>query len=293
MKIYGVIYLIRNIINNKIYVGQTTNTFDVRYSNNLEKYTSNEHLKKSIQKYGINNFYIDKEFDKAYSKEELDKLEDLYIKIYKSNNRLYGYNKKTGGSNGKPCKESVLKQAKSMKGKLAGEKHPLYGTHRSKETREKISKNQKGRIAWNKGMHLSEEQKSKISKNRKGKCCGKNNCNYGKTGEKNHLYGTHRSDETKNKISQKLTGIKRSEEYKKKLSEIHKGKMTGKNHPLAKKVICITTGKVFDTTSEAAMYYGIHQGHISTCCRGIYKYTGKLKDGTKLVWKYYEDYIKQ
>ena len=57
---------------------------------------------------------------------------------------------------------------------------------------------------------------------------------------------------------------------------------------LSKKVICITTGETFDSIKEAENHYNI--GNISKCCNGKYKHAGKLKDGTKLQWKYSEDY---
>ena len=92
-KIYGIIYKIRNKINNKIYIGQTKHSFKERYKNNLRKNTHNIELKNDIEKYGIDNFEIDEFFDIAYSKEELDKLEQLYIKSYNLLDSRYGYNK--------------------------------------------------------------------------------------------------------------------------------------------------------------------------------------------------------
>lgn len=94
-KVYGIIYKITNKINNKTYIGQTTNKrgFDGRYCGNLRKNTHNLDLKRDIEKYGIDNFDIDKKFDKAYSQEELNKLEQLYIKTYNLLDSKYGYNK--------------------------------------------------------------------------------------------------------------------------------------------------------------------------------------------------------
>lgn len=92
-KVYGIIYKIRNKINNKIYIGQTKHGFKERYKNNLRKNTHNIELKNDIEKYGIDNFEIDEFFDIAYSKEELDKLEQLYIKSYNLLDSRYGYNK--------------------------------------------------------------------------------------------------------------------------------------------------------------------------------------------------------
>ena len=57
-----------------------------------------------------------------------------------------------------------------------------------------------------------------------------------------------------------------------------------------KKVICITTNKIFNTTKEASEFYDIKaRSHISACCKGKRNHCGKLEDGTKLQWEYYED----
>lgn len=75
--------------------------------------------------------------------------------------------------------------------------------------------------------------------------------------------------------------------------KIAKEKIKGKDNPNSKQVICITTGKIFNTIVEASGYYYINRGHISDCCKMKRKSCGKLKDGTKLIWMYYEDYLKQ
>ena len=80
------------------------------------------------------------------------------------------------------------------------------------------------------------------------------------------------------------------------MSEKSKGKnagekngMWGKPAPNRSKVICITTGENFDCIKDAAEKYNIYCTSISHCCNGKYKHAGKLKDGTKLQWKYSED----
>lgn len=60
-----------------------------------------------------------------------------------------------------------------------------------------------------------------------------------------------------------------------------------------RKVICITTGKVFDTIRQAHNFYGSNSNQIIKCCRGSAYYAGTLPNGTKLQWMYYEDYIQQ
>lgn len=100
-EIYGIIYMIKNNVNGKIYFGQTTKNkgFDERYcSGRWWQYSGNEHLVNSAKKYGEDNFVVYKQFDVAYSQDELDKLEDMYICLYNTMNPKYGYNKKRGGS---------------------------------------------------------------------------------------------------------------------------------------------------------------------------------------------------
>ena len=56
-----------------------------------------------------------------------------------------------------------------------------------------------------------------------------------------------------------------------------------------KKVICITTRKVFNSLTEATRYYNCSITGINSCCKGRQKSAGKLLDGTKLIWKYIEE----
>lgn len=58
-----------------------------------------------------------------------------------------------------------------------------------------------------------------------------------------------------------------------------------------KKVVCITTGKIFLSSKDGVNYYNC-SNHIIDCCKGKRKYCGKLPDGTKLQWMYYDDYLK-
>lgn len=156
---YGVIYKVTNRINNKIYIGQTIQIengiikgFKNRYGGNLLKNTDNEHLKNSINFHGIENFEIIPVWDIAYSQEELDFLEDKYIKEYKTLDKRYGYNKKGGGSHGKFNEETKRKIGKIHKGKVVSE-----------ETRRKLSESLKGENSPMYGKTLSEEHRRKLS----------------------------------------------------------------------------------------------------------------------------------
>jgi group I intron endonuclease len=58
-----------------------------------------------------------------------------------------------------------------------------------------------------------------------------------------------------------------------------------------KKVICLTTNEVFNSTREAAERMNVQQSKISLVCNGKRSYTGKLPDGTKLRWAFYTEHL--
>lgn len=128
-RVYGIIYLIRNNVNNKLYFGQTVRGFNSRYSckgNGIERVLGflleekrrlryyNKHLLNSIEKYGTSNFYVDVEFDIAQSKEALDIIEIMYICLYDSSNSKYGYNKDKGGAIGRMTNENKVLMFKEV-----------------------------------------------------------------------------------------------------------------------------------------------------------------------------------
>ena len=259
---YGIIYKIENTVNGKVYIGQTTSSFNKRYKRKgvgIERVYNhhkslkernihyNVHLLGAIEKYGFEAFTVDEEFDAAYSKEELDSLECKYIKEFNCIDN--GYNNKEGGSDGKHSEEVCNKISEAMKGKFTGENHPLYGKHRTEEEKRKISETRKGKTKGKNnpmyGKHRTEEERRKISESLKGKF----------TGENNPMYGVHRY---------------------------------GKNNPNTRKVICLNDNKIFNTRKECAEYYKLSEVTIRNICKGITK-----KSRTGLQFMYYDEYLKQ
>lgn len=92
-----IVYLIRNLINGKGYVGQTVRSFDKRYSNGRWwKSSCNSHLKSAAKKYGKDNFEIKILESNITDPTYLDDREKYYIKHF---NTVYpcGYNLQEGG----------------------------------------------------------------------------------------------------------------------------------------------------------------------------------------------------
>ena len=57
-------------------------------------------------------------------------------------------------------------------------------------------------------------------------------------------------------------------------------------------VICTTTGKIFKNIKLGAKEYNISPTSVSSACKGNFRFAGKLSDGTKLKWMFYEDFFK-
>lgn len=94
------IYQIRNLVNNKIYIGQTTMRFIKRYWHHQQKLTENthdnKHLQTAWQKYGPDNFVFEV-LHVLKDGEDINKLEIDYIKAAHSDNGECGYNIQHGG----------------------------------------------------------------------------------------------------------------------------------------------------------------------------------------------------
>lgn len=74
------------------------------------------------------------------------------------------------------------------------------------------------------------------------------------------------------------TYLKYKEQQDKQMKEFHIQQ--------SKKVLCIETGIIYPSASEASRQTKISQGNISSCCRGERLSAGKGKNKEKLHWKY-------
>lgn len=152
-----VVYAHINKTNGKIYIGQTSTTLEERWKNG-KGYNNNRHFSNAIKKYGWDGFEHIVLKDNL-SLDEANAIEEDFINQYKSNDRQYGYNIKSGGKNGKMADETKRLISKSKIGHIV-----------TKETKDKISKNHANFSAENNpryGKHCSEETKEKIRKNNK------------------------------------------------------------------------------------------------------------------------------
>jgi len=224
----SIIYKTTNLLNNKIYIGQS-NYNDPTY------YGSGKWLKRSIKKYGKENFR--KETIEECNEVELNEREIYWINFYQSNK--FGYNISRGGQKGWMI---GLKHSEETKKKISelnkGEKNSFYGKHHTEETKRKISESNKGNASFL-GKHHTEETKKRLSDLNKGKKL---------------------TDEAKEKIKIASTGRKHTEEWKKMISKLHKGKNVSletrekmKNNNIGKKLSSTTKSKIGESLEKEVL----------------------------------------
>lgn len=90
------VYMHKNQINGKVYIGQTSKSLNRRWGNG-KCYATCPYFNHAIEKYGWDNF-DHLLLNDNLSKDEADELEKYYIQKYESYNPEHGYNISLGGS---------------------------------------------------------------------------------------------------------------------------------------------------------------------------------------------------
>lgn len=146
------VYKHTNLINNKVYIGQTSYVNpEKRWGKYGQKYSTCTFFYSAILKYGWDNFSHEI-LETNLTAEEANEKEKYYINLYKSNQEDFGYNLTSGGEQGK-----VLSVLSRQKMSIAKKGKPLTEEHRRN-----ISKAFRGKNHPNYGKHLSETTKKKI-----------------------------------------------------------------------------------------------------------------------------------
>jgi group I intron endonuclease len=154
------IYLIRNTVNGKVYVGSTRRNFYDRFCAHKSTLKRNKHssivLQRSFNKHGMKSFKFhvlaSTESTADISSLDLSSLELSYIKLFKSDNPKFGYNISTETANarlGKPhSKKTRLKISNALR-----------GITRSKQTRKAMSASKTGPL--NPSFNRRQQESSK------------------------------------------------------------------------------------------------------------------------------------
>lgn len=310
---YGIIYKITNLLNNKVYIGQSTRGFKRRYcheGNGVERvfkyYKSrkktnkhyNDHLLKSITKYGFEAFEVIEIYDIAFSQVELDIKEKTYIKLFNSHIRKYGYNFTEGGGNGKRSIETRHKLSEARKGYRWSEEEKIRMSKQRKGISHYNNKTDEEKAIWRKNMSLAKLGKHLREKNANAKkvvCLNdrkvfntildaeefyniKSSCHIGECclGKFNYA-GKYNGEKLVWKFYNDYINMTEK--------EINNLVSKSKRRYNCKGVICLNTKRIFYQVKEGARFYNIDDSGITKCCKGKATFCGTYND-EKLIWRY-------
>ena len=259
------VYIHRNKINDKAYIGITSQAPEERWGKSGCGYQEKQPVFYSaIKKYGWDSFeHII--FAENLSKAKATDIEIKLIAIFKTNckkykNPEYGYNMTDGGEGTLGLVHSDA--TKRLIGDKARERYanpednPMYGKHHSEEARKKMSEERQG-------------------------------TNIGKD---NPFYGKHHTEESKQKMRE--YALNRPDEVNQKISEQAKNRTGEKNPNYGKGIPVIQFTKNMEKISEfssafrAQQITGIDVASIRRCCNGKQKTAGGYK------WMCADEYYK-
>ena len=93
----GFIYIIKNTVNDKVYIGQTRASVEQRWKEHLRHAQYGDQIiNRAMRKYGVDKFYI--ETLEICNISVLDEREIYYIDLYDSIDKSKGYNVSIGGN---------------------------------------------------------------------------------------------------------------------------------------------------------------------------------------------------
>lgn len=267
------IYLLRNKINGKIYIGKANN-LKIRITSYKYCHKKKDHnyIINAIKKYGWNNFDVEIliSFEQINS-DILLKIESEYIKKYNSTNKNVGYNLLeysndcTGFKHSEQSKQNMRIGASKREPPPKGKDNPLYGRKLQGKRLQQVRDIVKKTLDWS-GRKHTEETKKKISNIHKQRYAN---------GYKHPMIGKKHTEEAKQKIKQAQKTRDRSVQYKK-VKQIDL---------ITKEVI-----KVWNSIKDAALFFTgkSHSSPIINVCRKTLNSKGKIINKTAygFYWEY-------
>lgn len=241
-----IIYKVTNIINNKIYIGQTIHSLNIRKSQHerSHEYGYKTAFSNAIKKYGKENFIWEIIYETDCI-DDLNRMESFYIDKYKSLVTENGYNLKGGGGN-----DFLTEEVKDkIRNSHMGEKNHMYGktgelNHASKKVIN-ITTNM---------IFGSASEAARYDNTNFSHVCSVCRGNRGST--KGYVY-RYLDEENKVIEAKNAACVK------------------------AKKVKNLDTGEIFENATLAEFHYqGYKSGNLSKAC------TGKNKTFAGYRWKY-------
>lgn len=284
MKQYGYyVYMHKNKLNNKVYIGITSQKPNQRWRNGTNYY-GNKHFNRAIHKYGWIEGFEHIILYENITKEEAENKEIELIKYYDSTNQNKGYNIEHGGnSTGKHSKETIKKISESQ----LGNKNHMYGKCGI------LNNNSVKIIRLNdRKIFNSESEVKSFASNVYNACSGKISYS-GKFSNGEEMIWMYYDEYIKldeydilvliNKKIERIKQLKPKEKIKRELTTT------------SKPIMCLNSTMVFKSQKETCDYYGFSHGVLSLHLKGDIDSCHSKKTNENLIFKEidYDTYKKE
>ena len=276
------IYMIKNTVNNKMYIGQSHN---IAWRWTIHKYklrsnnSDNRHLQYSWNKYGESAF--DFLIVELCPVDKLDEKEAYWISYYNSIEN--GYNIRAGGNSSRGWKmseEGKKNISNALKGHKYSEEHnknlsaaqkKYYETHIPATSHAVICLNTGEKFA---NATMANKKYPSADQSAIHECCKGRHFSCGKDDDGNCLVWVYEEDY--DNLSKK--DIK---------DRLYNTGFVARSKSFQKSVKCITTNEVFDSIEDAAKHYGMSVQNLCGCLKGRQNTAGKDKITKEpLKWAY-------
>ena len=229
-----IIYKITNLVNGKLYIGQTTQDLQTRWYKHCHSSSGCVALHNAIKRYGKDNFSVEV-IDRATNRSELNDKEKYWIGQYNSISPN-GYNLTTGGNDCNYSLQSRKKMSDSIKQHWKSTPFPTSKPVFQFSLDGELLRKWESATKAAESLNLSQPDIMR--------CCIKQE-HYKSVGGFLWSYSEDKPDD-----------------------------YVRLGNGLKQKVQCVETGEVFNSISEAATITGILRQNISKCCRGVQKSAG-------------------
>lgn len=275
------IYVHKNNINGKIYIGQTCQTPKARWKNGNGY--NGRHFRNAIKKYGWENFSHFVLIDHL-TQEQANLIQPILIEKYNTRNPNKGYNVQKGGeSHAKTLDERIRRETEYLQSKYSGkqlERQIRLRIYRNKD----FFPDAPGGPVKGEDHFASKpvicletlevfcnskqaQQKMSLHSDRGIRAA----CSH----QVNSAYGYHWEFYDPSKTYTKI--------QKQPISRFGQVRHNG----YKSRIKCIETGEIFESSRDAADKYGLCNGtHIIECCKG------KRKTCAKYHWCYADEEVK-
>lgn len=268
----------------KVYIGITSRPVKQRWNNGIG-YKRCPAMNNAIKKYGWENFKKEILLENT-TESEAKALETMLIKLHRSNDSRFGYNRTEGGDGTTgycPSEETRRKMSEAHKGNkyFLGHKHTEEWKRENSKRCKGASNGHSKKVICLETLKVYDtltQAREETGATKITDCC-KHSYKH-KSSNRLHweYYDENLSEQDYKDILQQLLKEEYENKHHKPSEEHIKATVERSSVP----VICVETGTIFNSIRDACRAYNLSPSCVCCCCKG------KSKTAGGFHWKYFD-----